>query len=163
MEVANRPIRVQSIAQSGAAPQVPPEYIQRPETRPNNSTARLANNNPIPSIDLSSAVRDTDFLRTKIGAAYREWGAFHVTNHGVPPKLLNEIKRMGCTFFETCPMDEKLWNPEANSNDRRSPGRVLALEGPTGEEIERTEKSSTEMANKQVKKDRIHANTEATR
>ncbi|KAK2982670.1 hypothetical protein RJ640_027658 [Escallonia rubra] len=37
-----------------------------------------------------------------------EWGAFHVTNHGVPPKLLNEIRRMGRTFFEPCPMDEKL-------------------------------------------------------
>ncbi|KAK3002594.1 hypothetical protein RJ639_021202 [Escallonia herrerae] len=108
MEVASRPIRVQSIAQSGAAPQVPPEYIQPPETRPNNPTARLANNNSIPSIDLSSAVRDAIFLRTKIGAACREWGAFHVTNHGVPPKLLDEIKRMGRTFFEACPMDEKL-------------------------------------------------------
>ncbi|KAK2983378.1 hypothetical protein RJ640_016002 [Escallonia rubra] len=108
MEVDSRPIRVQYIAQSGAAPQVPPEYIQPPETRPNNPTARPANNNPIPSIDLSSAVRDVDFLRTEIGAAYREWGAFHVTNHGVPPKLLDEISPMLHTFFEACPMDEKL-------------------------------------------------------
>ncbi|KAK3004279.1 hypothetical protein RJ639_019884 [Escallonia herrerae] len=95
MEVASRPIRVQSIAQSGAAPQVPPEYIQPPENRPNNPTARPANNNSIPSIDLSSAVRDAVFLRTEIGAACREWGTFHLTNHGVPPKLLNEIKCMG--------------------------------------------------------------------
>ncbi|KAK3036744.1 hypothetical protein RJ639_029709 [Escallonia herrerae] len=107
MEVASRPIRVQSIAQSSATPQFPPEYIQPPETRPNNLTARPANNNPIPSIDLSSAVRDAVFLCTKIGAACRE-GAFHVTNHGVPPKLLEEIRRMGHTFFEACPMDEKL-------------------------------------------------------
>ncbi|KAK3002105.1 hypothetical protein RJ639_022560 [Escallonia herrerae] len=108
MEVASRPFRVQSIAQSSATPQVPPEYIQPPETRPNNPTARLANNNSIPSIDLSSAVRDAVFLCTEIAAACREWGAFHVTNHGVPPKLLDEIKRMGRTFFEACPMDEKL-------------------------------------------------------
>ncbi|KAK2971170.1 hypothetical protein RJ640_008594, partial [Escallonia rubra] len=100
--------RVQSIAKSGAAPQVPLEYIQPPETRPNNPTARPANNNPIPSIDLNSAVRDSDFLRTEIGVAYREWGAFHVTNHGVPPKLLDEIRCMWCTFFKACPMDEKL-------------------------------------------------------
>ncbi|KAK2995147.1 hypothetical protein RJ640_002400 [Escallonia rubra] len=108
MEVASRPIRVQSIAQNGTAPQVPPEYIQPPETRPNNPTARPANNNPIPSIDLNSAVRDADFLRTEIGAACRDWGAFHVTNHGVPPKLLGEVRRVGRTFFEACPMDEKL-------------------------------------------------------
>ncbi|KAK3030215.1 hypothetical protein RJ639_038725 [Escallonia herrerae] len=108
MEVASRPIRVQSIAQSGTAPQVPPEYIQPPETRPNNPTARPANN-PIPSIDLSSAVRNAVFLRTEIGATCREWGAFHVTNHSVPPKLLDKIRRMGHTFFKACPMEEKLW------------------------------------------------------
>ncbi|KAK3009780.1 hypothetical protein RJ639_014298 [Escallonia herrerae] len=108
MEVASRPIRVQSIAQSGAAPQVPPEYIQPPETRPNNPTARLANNNPIPSIDLSSAVRDANFLCTEISVACREWGTFRVTNHDAPPKLLDEIRCMGRTFFEACPMDEKL-------------------------------------------------------
>ncbi|KAK3039919.1 hypothetical protein RJ639_027754 [Escallonia herrerae] len=105
MEVASRPIRVQSIAQSGVAPQVPPEYIQPPKTYPNNPTARPTNNNPITSIDLSSTVRDAVILRTKIGTACREWGTFHVTNHRVPPKL---IRRMGRTFFEACPMDEKL-------------------------------------------------------
>ncbi|KAK3006693.1 hypothetical protein RJ639_017587 [Escallonia herrerae] len=108
MEVGSRPIRVQSIAQNGVAPQVPPEYIQPPETRPNYPTARPANNNPIPSIDLSGAARDADSLRAEIGAACRDWGAFHVTNHGVPPKLLDEIRRVGRTFFEACPMDEKL-------------------------------------------------------
>ncbi|KAK3021061.1 hypothetical protein RJ639_047308 [Escallonia herrerae] len=66
-----------------------------PENRPNNPTARPANNNSILSIDLSSAVRDAVFLLTEIGTACREWGTFHVTNHGVPPKLLDEIKCMG--------------------------------------------------------------------
>ncbi|KAK3029295.1 hypothetical protein RJ639_040131 [Escallonia herrerae] len=108
MEVASRPIRVQSIAQSGAAPQVPPEYIQPPKTRPNNPTARPSNNSHILSIDLSNAVRYAVILHTKIGTACREWGAFHVTNHCVPPKLLDEIRRMGRTFFEACSMDEKL-------------------------------------------------------
>ncbi|KAK2986144.1 hypothetical protein RJ640_030689 [Escallonia rubra] len=109
IDVASRPIRFQSIAQSGAAPQVPPEYIQPTETRPNNPTACPANNNPIQSIDLSSAMRDANFLRTEIGAACRESGAFHVTNHGVPPKLLDEIRSMGRRmFFEACPMDDKL-------------------------------------------------------
>ncbi|KAK2978252.1 hypothetical protein RJ640_016197 [Escallonia rubra] len=84
------------------------ECIQPLETWPNNPTAHPTNNNPISSIDLSNAVREADFLRIEISAACGEWGAFHMTNHGVPPKLLDEIRRMGRKFFEACPMDEKL-------------------------------------------------------
>ncbi|KAK3031099.1 hypothetical protein RJ639_036839 [Escallonia herrerae] len=126
MEVASRPIRVQSIAQSGAAPQVPPEYIQPPKTRPNNPTARPANNNPIPSINLSSAVSDAVILRTEIGIACREWGVFHVTNHCVPPKLLDEIRRMGRTFFEACRMDEKFLY-SCDTSGAATEGRVVLI------------------------------------
>ncbi|KAK7305589.1 hypothetical protein VNO77_43495 [Canavalia gladiata] len=107
MQFADEPVRVQSLSQSGL-PRVPPEYIQPPQNRP-------VRDNP-PDHDLSIPVinlfgfdpNQRDSTRETIARACREWGAFHVTNHGVPTTLLDAVRRVGRTFFNECPMSEKL-------------------------------------------------------
>ncbi|RDX79607.1 putative 2-oxoglutarate-dependent dioxygenase ANS, partial [Mucuna pruriens] len=99
MQVSDKGIiRVQSLAQSGLS-RVPPQYIQPPHTRP------VRHNPPdtLPVIDLSDPTRLDSIAR-----ACREWGAFHVTNHGVPPALLAAVRRVGLAFFSHCPMPDKL-------------------------------------------------------
>ncbi|XP_030456551.1 jasmonate-induced oxygenase 4 [Syzygium oleosum] len=105
--------RVQAIAHSNQ-PHVPPQYIQPPHTRPfcspPSSSAAAAG---IPAIDLSGLDptrrdRDRDHVRAEIGRACRGWGAFHVTNHGVPGSLLGRARAVGSSFFGDLSMGEKL-------------------------------------------------------
>ncbi|KVH95627.1 Non-heme dioxygenase N-terminal domain-containing protein [Cynara cardunculus var. scolymus] len=107
MEVADAPIRVQSIAQEDRKVVVPPEYIQPPENRPSKLGNGNATDHKIPMIDLGGD-KDVNLLCEEIGRACREWGAFHVANHGVPIALLDEIRKAGTSFFEELPMAEKL-------------------------------------------------------
>ncbi|KAJ9549574.1 hypothetical protein OSB04_022117 [Centaurea solstitialis] len=106
MEVAGAPIRVQSIALDAdrKAVAVPPEYIQPPENRPSNGNAT---EHKIPMVDLDKDA-NPNLVRDEIGMACRDWGAFHVVNHGVSIELLDEIRRVGSFFFEELTMAEKL-------------------------------------------------------
>ncbi|KAL6144160.1 hypothetical protein ACLB2K_054855 [Fragaria x ananassa] len=104
MEVASEPTRVQTLAQAGLT-QVPPQYIQPPHNRPNHPSSSSA----VPSITLfglDPTRRDT--VRTSIAQACRDWGAFHVTDHGIPASLLHDIRRVGLTFFNDSPVHDKL-------------------------------------------------------
>ncbi|PON89648.1 Oxoglutarate/iron-dependent dioxygenase [Trema orientale] len=106
MEVAGEPIRVQSLAQSGVT-LVPPQYIQPPHHRPKHSSPLSPNT--IPVIDLfGSDPARRDSVRDAIGRACSDWGAFHVTGHGIPTDLLRRVKRVGLTFFNATPVAEKL-------------------------------------------------------
>ncbi|XP_024027833.1 probable 2-oxoglutarate-dependent dioxygenase At3g111800 [Morus notabilis] len=108
MEVAGEPIRIQSLAQSGLT-QVPPQYIQPPHHRPNNSSPSHSPPKTIPTVDLSGFDPTRRFsVRESIGRACLDWGAFHVTGHGIPTDLLRAIKRVGLTFFNDCPASDKL-------------------------------------------------------
>lgn len=105
MEVAGNQIRVQSLVQD-CKTVVPPQYVQPPETRRLHSVEKR-NNRDAPSppvIDLSNV----NSVHEQLERACREWGAFHVINHGVPVELLNEMRRVGRSFFEDCTMDQKL-------------------------------------------------------
>ncbi|XP_031377850.1 leucoanthocyanidin dioxygenase isoform X2 [Punica granatum] len=102
---AGAAMRVQSISQSGQS-RVPPQYVQPVQTRPGNRAPGFDN---IPSVDLSEfnpASRDR--VREEIGPACRDWGAFHVIGHGVPPALLERVRAVGRAFFEEFPMEEKV-------------------------------------------------------
>lgn len=99
MEVAGEPARVQTLGR------VPPQYIQPPNLRP--STTTPPETQTIPSIDID-ATRGTNIVRQEIATACREWGAFHVINHGVPIQLLDGMRKAGSSFFEDLLMSEKL-------------------------------------------------------
>ncbi|CAA2991432.1 leucoanthocyanidin dioxygenase [Olea europaea subsp. europaea] len=108
MEVEGNPIRVQCIVQDGKMV-VPPQYVQPPETRAQQNSKKISSSNNCdaptpPVIDLSNA----DILSEQLGLACREWGAFHIINHGVPIRLLDDMKTAGRSFFEDCSMDQKL-------------------------------------------------------
>ncbi|KAL8149606.1 hypothetical protein AgCh_006563 [Apium graveolens] len=105
MEVATgEPVRVQTLSQLTKPSQIPSQYIQPPETRPDPHTSSTTTTS-IPSISLT---RDVTLLRREIGDACRDWGAFHITNHGVPVTLLNDIRNSGRSFFEDLGIDEKM-------------------------------------------------------
>ncbi|TKY47308.1 2-oxoglutarate/Fe(II)-dependent dioxygenase [Spatholobus suberectus] len=104
-QVSDEPItRVQSLAQSGLS-RVPPQYIQPPHTRPVRHTPP----DTVPTVDLSAfdPTRRASAVAS-IAHACRDWGAFHVTNHGVPPPLLAAVRRAGRAFFDRFPMPDKL-------------------------------------------------------
>ncbi|KAK9924199.1 hypothetical protein M0R45_032581 [Rubus argutus] len=104
MGVASEPTRVQSLAQAGLG-QVPPQYIQPLQNRPSHPSS--STNVPVISLfGLDPTRRDS--VRASIGEACRDWGAFHVTDHGVPATLVGDIKRVGLTFFNECPIQDKL-------------------------------------------------------
>ncbi|KAL8152093.1 hypothetical protein V2J09_021901 [Rumex salicifolius] len=92
--------RVQALAQSKLS-NVPPQYIQPPELRPNPASSA---NHAVPLIDFSTA----GDARAEIGQACREWGAFQVINHGVPIRLLDEMRGAGLAFFEGYDVADKL-------------------------------------------------------
>lgn len=116
MEVEGNPIRVQCIMQDGKMV-VPPQYVQPPEIRAQHNSKKisLSNNCDAPTppvIDLSNA----DILSEQLELACREWGAFHIINHGVPIRLLDDMRTAGRSFFEDCSMDQKLsFSCDANS------------------------------------------------
>ncbi|KAL3575917.1 hypothetical protein D5086_021200 [Populus alba] len=105
-------MRVQSLSEGGIA-EVPAQYIQPPEERPPISDdLRVIDNSDednVPMIDVfgfDSEQRDT--VCKLIGDACAQWGAFHITNHGVPVELLDQIRGVGLSFFKDCPVKDKL-------------------------------------------------------
>ncbi|KAJ7964358.1 2-oxoglutarate (2OG) and Fe(II)-dependent oxygenase superfamily protein [Quillaja saponaria] len=136
MEISGEPIRVEALAQSGLS-QVPTQYIQPPQNRPicknppttTTSTSSSSDNHSfldthadVPVIDLFGFdPNHRDSVRETIERACREWGAFHVTNHGVPVSLLDDVRRVGVTFFNQCPIPDKL-QYACDSNSAASEG-----------------------------------------
>ncbi|KAJ0431944.1 putative flavanone 3-dioxygenase [Helianthus annuus] len=107
MEAPSTPILVQSITQKSTKPVVPPQYIQPPENRPNNPHNQTPINHKIPTINLTGD-QNPNTLRQEITRACKDWGTFHVINHGVPVNLLDEIRKVGSFFFEELPMGERI-------------------------------------------------------
>ena len=105
MEVGGEPmVRVQAIAEAKLS-QVPPQYIQPPHNRPNHHSSTAT----IPTIDLFEFnPTHLPSIRSTIAQACTDYGAFHVTNHGVPTELLRQIKTAGLTFFNESSIDDKL-------------------------------------------------------
>lgn len=105
MEVASVPQRVQSLAQSGIS-HLPPQYIQLPENQP--STGRRAPDSGIPVVDLFHFDPDcSEDVHQKVRQLCSEWGAFQVINHGVPQRLLDDVRAVGLAFFNS-PIEEKV-------------------------------------------------------
>ncbi|KAL8038068.1 hypothetical protein ABFX02_11G079900 [Erythranthe guttata] len=106
MEVGGNQIRVQSLVQEGKVV-VPPQYVQPPQTRPHRILRDTNKGDDVvnpPVIDLSKV----NSLHEELRRACKEWGAFHLTNHGIPVELLDEMRNVGRSFFADCTMDQKL-------------------------------------------------------
>lgn len=99
--------RVQSLAKAG---NLPPQYIQPPDTRPHRKHPRQTNDKQIPTVDLCGFDPALNVVSTidAIGRACREWGVFHVVDHGVPAQLLRQIISVGHSFFNDSSVEEKL-------------------------------------------------------
>lgn len=87
---------VQAIAQNGT---VPGQFIQPKESRPICKTISSVTES-IPSINLGDGDGDVGRVLEEMRRACREWGAFHVMNHGVRIELLDELRKVGKLFFE---------------------------------------------------------------
>ncbi|KAJ8616629.1 hypothetical protein MRB53_036001 [Persea americana] len=99
------PQRVQALVQSGLS-HLPSQYIQPPESQP--SARRRPSESGVPVVDLFHFDPNrSDDLRQQVWQLCHEWGAFQVVNHGVPRRLLDEIRTVGFSFFNS-PMPEKL-------------------------------------------------------
>ncbi|KAG1330432.1 flavonol synthase/flavanone 3-hydroxylase [Cocos nucifera] len=119
------PQRVQALAEVGLS-HLPPQYIQPPELRPDPQRREAADHGGVPVVDLDPSVDPLPRLRR----ACAEWGAFQVVNHGVPARLLEEMKAAGLGFFRS-PMETKLQyacDPGAAASEGYG-SRMLAKDG----------------------------------
>ncbi|XP_057487006.1 jasmonate-induced oxygenase 1-like [Actinidia eriantha] len=100
-------VRVQSLSNSGITA-IPKQYIKPPSSRP--SLAPPARDLHIPVIDLSNLVSADPSLRSEtfglVSCACREWGFFHVVNHGVDHALMGRAREIWREFFYL-PMEMK--------------------------------------------------------
>ncbi|XP_010260850.1 PREDICTED: protein DMR6-LIKE OXYGENASE 2 [Nelumbo nucifera] len=103
--VAGKPLRVQSLAQAGLA-NVPSQFIQPPETRPGSWGETPDSRIPVIDLFLFDP-QHSDDVRRNLRQYCSEWGAFQVRNHGVPQRLLDDMRRTGLSFFNDCPMSER--------------------------------------------------------
>ncbi|XP_068658700.1 jasmonate-induced oxygenase 4 [Aristolochia californica] len=105
MSVSGPPQRVQSLLECGLS-DLPSQYIQPPETRP--GSCRQTSDASVPVIDLFQFDQTRfDDVRQSIGRACQDWGAFQVINHGIPERLLDDIRSAGRSFFDA-PMEDKM-------------------------------------------------------
>ncbi|CAN4126221.1 unnamed protein product [Withania somnifera] len=101
-------VRVQALSESGLR-QIPDRYVKQPADRPcfKESTSHVNN---IPLIDLENMKSPDESVRRvtleHISKACREWGFFHVVNHGVSHELMANARGVWREFFYL-PFEEK--------------------------------------------------------
>lgn len=97
---------VQSLAESGIR-KIPGRYVKPPSERP-ASAAEVAEN--IPVVDLEKLCSSESAVRAaaarEMAAACREWGFFHIINHGIGEEMMESVKGMWREFFDQ-PLDLK--------------------------------------------------------
>lgn len=96
---------VQTLVESGLV-YVPSQYIQPPENRP--VSYKKKSDSSIPIIDLFNFnPQRSDYVLQEIRRACSDWGAFQVRNHGVPKSLMEDMIKVGLSFFNDCSVGEK--------------------------------------------------------
>ncbi|XVF83983.1 hypothetical protein PTKIN_Ptkin16aG0538400 [Pterospermum kingtungense] len=103
---------------------VPDRYIQEHKDRPLVSEI-LPASLEIPIIDLSLLAKGDERERRKLDLACKEWGFFHITNHGVEEEVLHKMKKAVAAFFEL-PIEEKKKHAMA-ANDLQGYGQAFVV------------------------------------
>ncbi|OVA05720.1 Oxoglutarate/iron-dependent dioxygenase [Macleaya cordata] len=121
---AGNSVGVQTLAESGLA-HVPSQYIQPPENRPVSFSCRKTSDSGIPVIDLFNFdPQRSDEMCQELRRGCSDWGAFQVRNHGVPKRLLEDMIKVGLTFFKECSVAEKC-KYSCDPNSAASEGGVV--------------------------------------
>lgn len=97
-------------------PTVPHQYIQPPQARLDNT--KIVPQESIPIIDFTNW--DDPDVQDSIFDAATKWGFFQIVNHGIPFKVLDDLKASVHRFFEL-PVEEKKYVKE------NSPPEVVRL------------------------------------
>ncbi|KAL6850385.1 hypothetical protein ACP4OV_021012 [Aristida adscensionis] len=97
---------VQALAQTwnGSGEQVPERYVRTGET----AADEVVTGRAIPVVDLSKLLdpQSSEEELANLGSACQHWGFFQLINHGVPDKVILEVKRAITEFFNL-PLDAK--------------------------------------------------------
>ncbi|XVF65590.1 hypothetical protein PTKIN_Ptkin09bG0260800 [Pterospermum kingtungense] len=92
---------VQELAAQGLE-MVPERYIKDEIGHGNDHLSGIV----VPLIDMSKLLNDDDSELQKLHFACKDWGAFHLINHGVPSELVRNIRKQTQEFFNL-PLQEK--------------------------------------------------------
>ena len=87
---------------------LPNSYIWPEQDRPSRiheDTHQSPSDIQIPIIDMEEG--DTCSIIEKLTNACEKWGIFYVTNHGVPPNLINTMREKSTKLF-SLPLDMKM-------------------------------------------------------
>ncbi|GER54723.1 2-oxoglutarate (2OG) and Fe(II)-dependent oxygenase superfamily protein [Striga asiatica] len=82
--------------------QIPSQFIQPPDQR--LSHIQVSTQKSIPTIDVSQWA-DTKTAQSICEAA-KTWGFFQIVNHGIPPEVMENVKRASHDFFGL-PVEER--------------------------------------------------------
>ncbi|CAA0813160.1 Feruloyl CoA ortho-hydroxylase 1 [Striga hermonthica] len=82
--------------------QIPSQFIQPPDQR--HSHIQVSTQKSIPTIDVSQWA-DTNTAQSICEAA-TTWGFFQIVNHGIPPEVMENVKRASHDFFGL-PVEER--------------------------------------------------------
>ncbi|XWS74941.1 hypothetical protein CRYUN_Cryun01aG0041700 [Craigia yunnanensis] len=104
---------------------IPERYIQEHKDRPQVSE-NLPASLEIPVIDFSLLVKGDEDERRKLDLAFKEWGFFQITNHGIAREVLHKMKTAVAAFFEL-PLNEKKKYAMA-ANDLQGFGQAEAVD-----------------------------------
>ncbi|KAK1429066.1 hypothetical protein QVD17_11265 [Tagetes erecta] len=84
---------------------LPHQYIQPPQERFDTSSCEEVNQDSIPVIDLSNW--DDPKVTKAVCDAAKKWGFFQIINHGVPIRVLEDVKDATHKFY-ALPAEEKM-------------------------------------------------------
>ncbi|KAF5174891.1 Dmr6-like oxygenase [Thalictrum thalictroides] len=107
------PERAQTLSEIGlqheiSSSLIPERNTRQPETVKHKNRPYKASDSGVPVIDLFNFdPQHSDQLRYELRRACKDWGSFQIMNHGVPKKLLDDMRNAGRSFFNDCSMEEK--------------------------------------------------------
>ncbi|XP_071712512.1 feruloyl CoA ortho-hydroxylase F6H1-3-like [Rutidosis leptorrhynchoides] len=111
--VVNKGNGVKGLAELGLKT-LPHQYIQPPQERFDTNVEELQNDS-IPIIDMSNW-NDANVAKSICDAA-QKWGFFQIVNHGVPIRVLEDVKDATHEFFKMLPQEKQKYSKEQSGTN----------------------------------------------